>query len=353
MYKKTLVITQDKRLEQFIKFLLKSKKKEVETSFPLLSDIATIQNDLQKNKNTLNIRGEFGYFIKNFGFPYMVIMDYEVDFGLPAEIDPDKRKLLRTFLIAFTILANGKGFNQAIANLTLIVDKKAFRSVSQFSKNPILLLEQIKTKEHRVNRMIDNFIQNPERVKNFFHISSIFKPQEGKYNQEIERLEKILDETDTLLSRKKREKEEKDLIEMITDEIEPANVLCRPTPQKVVVNGEIRDATDEEIEMYPEKVIFVIGGLTVKTMNEVKDRILNTIKATGRLNPIKKDEKLTISIPDTSLIDGSFASSMGSFLTKELSPYSDISINVEEKNAEKLKRSKGYFAIRDFIIKNL
>jgi len=353
MYSKTLVITQDKRLEQFIKLLMKRRKKEVVTSLPLLSDIATIKNDLQKNKNTLNIRGEFGYFIKNFGFPYMTIMDYKADFGLPEEIDPDKRKLLRTFLISFTILANGKGFGQAVANLTLIVEKKEFIYVSRFSKNPFMLLEQIKTRDPRVNRMLDFFIHNPGKAKDFFHISCIFKPQHGKYNQEIERLEKILDETDNLLSRNIREKEEVDLTEMITDEVEPANVVFRPTPQKVIVNGEIRDATDEEIKIYPEREIFLMGALTVKTMNEVKDRIIKTINTAGRLSPIKKNEKISISIPDTSIIDGSFSSSIGSFITNELAAYSNISINIGQKNAERLKKSKGYFLIKDFVIKNL
>ena len=119
MYQKSILLTQDRRLEQFIKVLMRTKKKELESEFPLLSDLNALRTDIQQYGNTLHLRGEFGSFIKSFGFPYMIIMDYFIDFGLPKSVDPDMRKLLRTFLIAFTILANGKGFDSATSNLVL------------------------------------------------------------------------------------------------------------------------------------------------------------------------------------------------------------------------------------------
>ena len=70
----------------------------------------------------------------------MIIMDYLIDFGLPQSIDPDRRKLLRTFLIAFTILANGKGFGSATSNIVLIIDKKYLSTVLEFVREPALLL---------------------------------------------------------------------------------------------------------------------------------------------------------------------------------------------------------------------
>ena len=39
--------------------------KEIETELPLLSDPNVIKDDIHRNKNTINIRGEFVSFLKN------------------------------------------------------------------------------------------------------------------------------------------------------------------------------------------------------------------------------------------------------------------------------------------------
>jgi hypothetical protein len=132
MYSKSIIIVNDKRLEQFIKQLMQRKKKAVETAMPLLSNISAIKEDIQKNKNTVNVRGEFGYFVKENGLPFMMIMDYLVDFGLSLQEDPDKRKLVRTFLLAFTLLANAKGLGNASANIVFVVDKNMAQNTRLF-----------------------------------------------------------------------------------------------------------------------------------------------------------------------------------------------------------------------------
>ncbi len=353
MYEKSIILTQDKRLEQSIKLLLRSKKMGIETDLPLLSNLNLIKNDIQRNYNTLNMRGEFGVFLKKHGFPYMTILDYEIDLGLPENLDPDMKKLLRTFLIAFSILANGKGYGSAIANIVLIVNKKFYKNVSQYEREPSSLLEQLKTQDDRVNAIMQSFANNRDRVRAFFNISHIFKPEDGKYHQEIESLEKIINGADERLKSKQRKTEDRGVTEMITDDLEPANVICRATLDKILINGDVRQISEEEKEKYHEKNINLKGAITVKTINTVTDRIINTFQAMSKLNPFKKDEKIFINIPDTSLIDGSFSPSMGSFLSDELSEYAGISLNIGKNNCEKLKNSRGFIAIKDFLIKNL
>ena len=73
--------------------------KEIETELPLLSDLYAIKNDIHRNKNTVNKRGEFKSFVKEYSLPYMMIIDYQIDFGLSSNDDPDHRKLVRTFLL--------------------------------------------------------------------------------------------------------------------------------------------------------------------------------------------------------------------------------------------------------------
>jgi hypothetical protein len=356
MYKKSIILTRDKRMENFIKNLLRSKKKSFETSIPLLTDMDAIKEDIHKVGTTVNVRGEFAYFIKNYGFPYMFLMDYQADFSLPLQNDPDKRKLLRTFLLAYALLAYGKGFENAVANIVFIIDKSNFSTVTQFVKNPAVLLEQIRTKDDRINAIIDSYAQNRNRAREFFRLSYIFRPEDGKYAAEIDRLEKIMeifDQNIAALEEEKRPERKEPVAEMITDDLEPADVVCRATLARVIFNGEVRDIREEEKSSYVEKNIHITGAVTQRALPEVKNRIISTFNVMAKLNPFKKDERIFIKVPDSSTVDGAFAISMGSFLAKELGEYEGISIDIGKDNLEKLKKSEGYFAIEEFIIKNL
>jgi hypothetical protein len=73
----------------------------------------------------------------------------------------------------------------------------------------------------------------------------------------------------------------------------------------------------------------------------------------AKINPFKKDEKVFINVPDTSVIDGAFAGTMGTFLSSAFPEYTGISFNMGKENCEKVKNSQGYVAIKDYIIKNL
>ena len=353
MYTKSIVLIEDRRLEQFTKQLLQRKKKAVETTIPLLTKVSAIKEDIQKNKNTVNLRGEFGHFVKENGLPFLMIMDYHVDFGLSLQEDPDKRKLVRTFLLAFTLLANAKGHGDASANIVFVVDKNMASTISQFSKYPSFLLEQIRTMDDRVNSIIDSFAADRNKVKSFFKITYIFNPEEGKYAPEIERLDNIVDTFDKIVAAKLKAIKTKTTTEMITDTLKPAEVICRATLEKIIRNGKLDQVREEAKKRYIEKNIHLEGAITTKTLPEVTKRLLATFQAMSKVNPFKKDEKIFINIPDSSVIDGSFASVMGAFLTKSLTGFKGISLNMGKTNSEKVKNSEGYIAIKDYIIKNL
>jgi hypothetical protein len=44
---------------------------------------------------------------------------------------------------------------------------------------------------------------------------------------------------------------------------------------------------------------------------------------------------------------------MGTFLSSVFPEYTGISLNIGKENSEKMRNSKGYVAIKDFILKNL
>lgn len=353
MYDKTILLTRDKRLEQSIKLLLQTRKKAVEKESPLLSNLEAVEQDLQQFNNTLHLRGEFGSFVKSFGFPFMIIMDYIIDFGLPEQADPDRKKLLRTFLIAFTILANGKGYDLAKANFVLIIDRKLEADIAELAKDPAVFLNRLQTQDGRVNAMLESFAREPGRVNGLYSIRYIFRPEDGNYKKEIDSLDRIIDEAESGIKDEEREKRISGVTAMITDDLDPASVVCRATQDRIVINGKPREISDEERKQFQEKSINLIGAITSKTVKTVCDRILDTFTAMSRINPFKKDEKIFINIPDSSVLDGCFASSMGSFLNGELGAYTGISVNIGKGNCLRVRQLPGFIVIRDYLIKNL
>jgi hypothetical protein len=353
MYEKTLLLTQDRRLEQSIRLLLRTKKKEIEKDLPLLSDIDAIRRDISQFRNTLHLRREFSSYVKSFGFPFMIIMDYIIDFGLPKEVDPDMRKLFRTFLIAFMILAKGKGYDSARANIVLIIDPRLEANVAGLQTEPSVILTKLKTQDERVNEIIESFLKEKARVKEFFSIGYVLRPEGGDYNSVIRNLEAIVDMADCCVRTEERKRRATEMTEMITDDLEPASVVCRVTENMIVVNGVPREITQKEREQYRKKNINLVGAITSRTSKTVGDRIISTFSAANKINSFKKDEKIFINVPDSSVIDGSFASSIGSLLGGELAHYTGISLHVGTENCCRLQRSPGFIAVRDYLIKNL
>lgn len=359
MYSKSILLIEDKRFAHYIRQTLNNAKKEVDDSYPLLNDIETLRGDLLLNRNTRNFRASLAQFIKYNGFPFLFIIDYTVDLGLKKDEDPDKHKLMRTVLIAYTILASAKGYSNAVANIVFLISKKETPMIESFIKNPVLLMNQIKTRDERVNALINTFFSDIERVKNFFNISCLYQPGNSDFYTEIERLNKIIEETKNRIEAIDKIKEERKQIKddkttaMNPEDLEPADVICRATMDKLLINGELREITEEEKKLYQEKTIVLNGPLTVRTMHIVKERILATFNAMAKIHPFKKDERLFIEIPDSSAVDGSVASSLGTFLANTLSRYRGISLNIGHENLEKLKNSKAYFAIEDFVLKEL
>jgi hypothetical protein len=355
MYSKSLLITQDKRLESYVRQLLRRIKMDIETAYPLLGDLDAIRYDLMKNRITVNIRGEFAQFIKENGFPAVTIIDYIIDLGLSDKEDPDQRKLLRTFLLAFTLLANAKGFENAKANIVFVIPKRLKTVMTNFVENPSFLLDEIRTKDERINVIIDTFASNKDKVKEYFRLSFIFKPDDGRYLEEMEKLEGILGGFTAVAAEEAKSEETKHAVStpMINDDLEPARVICRASLEKIIVDGELLPITQEQKPRYIEKNIHLEGAVTQKTITAVKDRILTTFGSMAKINPFKKDEKVFINVPDTSVIDGAFAGTMGTFLSSAFPEYTGISFNMGKDNCEKVKNSQGYVAIKDYIIKNL
>ncbi len=356
MYEKSILLLQDARFRQYVRVHLNNRKLGVEES-PLLFDTEYIRRDILSRGNTSSIRAALVNFIRDSGFPRLLMLDYTVDFGLSPQEDPDHRKLLRTIAIAYIILANAKGFDSAIANLIFVINRKQENEVKSFIRDPSLLLKQFTTHDDRINTLINGFIKDRERLKTYFYFTYIYNPSETSYADEMKKLENCIDLIESRIAEHTKEikqsRSSQPTTEMINSELNPADVFCRATGDKILVNGSVRAITEEEEYDFQEKYIVLQGALTSRTINTVKDRITATFNAMSKLNPFKKDDRIFICIPDSSLIDGAFASSIGTFLSNTLSSYSGISLDLGPENSKKLKNSTAYIAVKDFVLKNI
>jgi len=353
MYKKSIVLLQNKRFAQHVKLLLHRKNSSAVEDYPLLSDVDAIRDEFLRTGNTSNIRISFGRFIKEYGFPKVFIMDYTIDLGLHETEDPDRRKIFNTILISYAILAHAKGYPDAYANIILVADRQEEYMIEMYRNSPAILFKQLHTGDDRVNALIRIFIQEEQKLKEYLNLYSISRPDTEEYTRSLAELKTIIDEINAKIEAGKKPDRAAGKIAMITDDLTPADVVCRATDDRILINGELRDISESERDSYVKKNIYLEGALTVKTMNAVRDRILKVFKVISKINPYKKDERIFIHIPDSSIIDGSFASTMGTFISNTLAEYSGISLEIGPKNCEKLKNSSGFFIVKDYLIKNI
>jgi hypothetical protein len=282
-----------------------------------------------------------------------MVLDYKANLDLPPEIDPDQQKIFNTFLISFSILAHTPTHEKKTINLVLLLDPGETCFQPDCVKEPSLLFQGLKTHDERANAFINNIARNSAKAKQFINIHTLTYQEGQNLIAELKKLENIISNIDSALNRLKQERIKEESAKAITENLEPARIICRPTGEKIICNGEIRDITEEEKTKYFGSYISVEGAITQSTAQIVQKRIADTIAAMARLKPINKESKLVFLIPDSSHIDSTFATSMGIFLTNLKSKYPGVTIDMGEINLEKVKSSPGLIAIKGLLVKAL
>ncbi len=353
MYKKSIVLLKNKPAAQIIRGFLHTKKKEIETESILLNDFDEIKKDISQNRNTSNLRKHFGNFIMKNGMPYLMMMDYRTDLGLPVEVDPDQLKILNTFLISFCILAHTPSHEHKTVNLVLLLDKADNHFKEEYIENPSLLFKNLKTQDERANSYINNIGKDAEKAKNLMNISTLFYTEGTGIASELTKLEVIIQNIDSRIHFIKQESVLNSAKAVLPQNMEPARVICRPTGEKIICNGEIRDISADEKEKYFGNYLSIEGAITQETARLVQKRVVDTLNATSRLKPIGKESKIVFMIPDTSYIDSSFTTLMGTFFVNLKSKYPGVLMDLGEKNLEKVIHSPGFIAVKGMLVKSV
>lgn len=354
--KKIIVLTVDKRLYKAILLSVKSKGLEVETKSSYLSDIEHIGKLLKLSKNTSFLRDEYSNFIKeNNGTPLAVILDYKIDFELDPTLDPDKMKLLRTFIISSVILQNIANLAYSISNFILIGHPQYLKQFKLFKENPHLIFKLVRTTNPQINAMLDKNLNNPEYTKKIFSFDYILMDESNDVITASQKLELILDE---LLKKKQsimNKEKTKDQTEIITGEQEPAKIIYKLSNSRLYMDGKLFNIeNNNKFEQYRENIIYIAGYYTHLTVNLVNLKLLKLIlEDLPKLKNISADAKLEISINSHTVVDSGTTHALNIILTTKLSDYKNIKIITSPENFSKFEKSPGFISLRNYIMKGL
>jgi hypothetical protein len=347
MYRHSIILLKDQNLARIARTVLEYRDRHAEKDLALLRDLNEITADILRTGNTSNIRRQLGTFIMQKGFPFLTMIDFRTDLGLSKEQDPDNLKLFRTLIISFVLLAHTKGYENKTTNLILLTAGEDTTQVRKWIAEPALLFSAVKTSDDKLNAYISAFASNEEKARSYFHLVALEYPAAGQLPQSIKKFEEAVDEIQKWLVEKKHVN--KNHTGLVTEDLPPANAVLRVNPEKLVADGILRDANNDEKLSYTEMTLYLLGAVTIGTFETVKKRIIQTINAAHRIKPFRKDTRLVIKVPDASVIDASFATNFGMFFSNL-----PISINavldLGRNNLEKVKTATGFIAVKAHMI---
>ena len=352
--KKVIVLTRNKRLLQALVNSVRQKGLEYESEIISLYDMDHITRMIKSTGNTRFLREAFSDLIKeNNGTPFCIIIDYLVDFGLPKDLDPDNMKLLRTFAISSIILANTTNLLYNTTNIVLISSPEYLEQMEAFKLNPHLVFKIAKTQNPGLNKMLDEVLENPEKIKRVFTMNHLLMDETNDYMSAANKLGVLLDkyiqEKQSLLNLKKS----KSQTEILTGEYDPAKILFKISDTKIYIEGKIFNIEgNPKFEKYKENIIYLQGYYVQSNVARVNERLEKFILVDyPKIKPLSIDSEINISLGEHTIIDGGITPALNILLSMKLKDFKDINLITSPVNFTKMENSPGFISLRDYIIK--
>lgn len=339
--RKAIVLTGDKRAELVIKGVLSKAGVEIEKKVLNLSSLDTIKNIARRTSNLSFIRAELYSYIRQYGYPHVVILDLRTDLGFDKNDDPDRMKLFRTFLIAYVILSMGRGFARLHCDLIVLYDEQDQALIQKLSE-PAFLLSLLRTKNEQVNEIIGRMKQDTALYRkilsvDFFPKSDIIDSFDKKFIQLDSAMQMRRNLADKMI--------EKNLSSVSNDDRLPADVYFNST-SGLYVNGELSQQSKEKL---PAGVVFVEGKWTSGTTRDVAQRVRTTLLRMAADKVIGYGDELYIELGEKCIIDASVAPALAGILIKDLARFSNIKVRLSKFNTPVLTKSEGYAMIKAYV----
>ncbi len=350
--KKIILMTENKRLNQALASIIKKKGYDVVTKYPALSDINLIKLNIKNVKSTQFIRDAYNKFLKeNNKPPLLIVLDYRIDLGLDKNIDPDKKKILRTLLISNVIYTRSQSFSQNRINFVFVGGPNDINELEIFRDYPHFIFKTVKTTDGTINSILDSYINDLDKTKKLFKFDYLLIDETNNINHSSEKFENILKELETEKRTIENKEKTKDQTPIMDGDFEPAKILFKISDARLYADGEIYNIENNpKFEKYKCDIIYIVGYFVNKTIPVVNSRIEKFIsEELPKIRKIDPEDKILISLNSHSVIDGATTHALNSLISFKLHNYKNISIITDEKNYKKMENSPGFISLRKFI----
>lgn len=343
---KALLLTEHSSPSMTLKKVLPAHGIEIASGYLSLHSLDMIRKVIRNTRNTTAIRTELLKFIREQGFPFFIAMDFRIDSGLPEEMDPDKLKLLRTFLISFIILSRGTGFENLRGNFLLLYDQKSAQQVQSIESNPRTLMNLIATKDPKINGFIDELKNDQQKFNRIFYVKGLYLNSESNdFFLGIENFLQGIKAREKLMVAQQRQAATTKVMDTV--ERAAAKVLYLLNDGRLYVDGEFSSPEEEKADGLETNRIYIKGPWTGRTQKEVATKIIKAVK--GNINSEAEflpEEPVIIDLTGGCDVDAATTVSMAQLAGKDLIAYKGLSFRVNDTIYNTLQHSDGFSLIK-------
>lgn len=340
-----ILITENKDLLPLFKTFAEENRLTIPEPVNNLTPVQYIQEKSRHNGNLSWIRKDILDYIKNRGYPLIMITDFRINSGLPD--DNEGLRVLRTIILSYLLITHSESFRDVICNLFILTEPSDYLRLDNEVKDPKLILGNIKTGDSKVNQLIERLRTDAGLFNRNFNIFiSNTGNGELKIKSELNTFFNMIKAREKL--RSKLKKPEKPLSPENSSAV-PADVIFR-MDNGYYLNGQFFERCDYCRAVNSEE-IYIIGNFTSFTRVEVIERLLKLIKSgPTRDYSFRKNPDIIIHIPDESIIDVTIPVTLAQLISKELNDFRNLKIKTTLTHSKTMQQSKGYSMIQRNII---
>ncbi|MBN1897623.1 MAG: hypothetical protein JW827_02515 [Spirochaetes bacterium] len=355
--KKVLIITQNKRLLQALTNIIKNKDCSLVSGYPGLNDISLMKLQIKIKKNTSFIRTSFNQFIKdNGGPPVTIVLDYRMDLGLDDSLDPDKKKLFRTFIISSILLSRANTFGTYNTISMIFVggpgDVKHFKAFKQY---PNIVFKTVRTNNQQINDILDYYITHPEEANKIFYFNYLIINESNDVIEPSKKFEKILDKVLSYQEKIVYKEKVKDQTPIMDGKYEPAKVVFKYSNSYVYLDGKTMNIENNQTyQQYKVNTVYIDGYYVNSTLQEVNRKLEKFfLEDLPKIRKVTPEDRIELDLNHHSIIDGATTHALNILVSFKLHEYKNIEILTNNENYRKMEKSPGFISLRKHIIKRL
>jgi hypothetical protein len=349
---KALVITRHVSVVPGIKSILGNYAINIATDYDSLNSISVIKKSLVETGNTVFIRKSLSRFIGDWGLPLMILLDYRINLGPESVYDSDHRKLLRTFFISFLILMKQQELENVRIHFILLTDDVDLKEAEEFQKNPVTILNVLKSNNEDINSIIDNIKKEPEEFNAIFGIHAL--PVEGfieRFDCTMKRVVQGAGARTDANQGVDNPRPSSAPAPKQDQELPPtAHLLYRFEDGTAYIDNKLAAAERNKVlsSIRPQQ-FYIYGRWETRNLAEITELIRQSVLSGIGGRQFKKNDQIVINLSDFCSVDATVISSLVKLFITDFAGFINKTIVVNFKNATILEKGSGYLIIKKYV----